>query len=550
MQSTNLINLESLIELSVRLIEFKDYTKILKTSLFSLMGKLRFSKSFILIPKENQYNLKSFRKSDIVVLDYFEISDIYFPKKNEILLQNGIEICIPVQIDNKTNVVFCLGGRYNQIDLSKEEIKYAKLVASITSTAIKNTINLDIIESKKSEAERKSQLLRTLFEISKDFNSILNQDEIIKLFAFHLMGQLTVTKFAIIEIVDNEYYIKLNKFKEKPENKLLSELIRNNKIVLLNDFVEKICPEKKYLEMEVAVPLQIQGEIKGILIIGKKLNKTEFNEENFSFLESLANIFISAIENERLFKEEIEKKQLESELSYAREIQQRLLPSEIPKILNYDIHGLSIPSRDVGGDYFDIIKIDENKTLFAVADVSGKGMPAALIMANIQSALKVSVDKSTDLLEITSNLNKLIFENTAADKFVTLFIGILNNLDNSFTYLNAGHNPAIFVTDSHIEYLKSSGLLLGFDGVCDNYEIKKIELKKDDLIYIYTDGVNEAENIEKEDYGIRRVIEKLKMERNKNSKQINNLLLESIYDYTEGNSQYDDITMITIKSVN
>lgn len=548
MKSNNLINLESLIDLSAKLIELGKKERIINTALLSLMGKLKYTKALIIIPDDNNFIVKKLRDENHFKIHKFSLPQILKIDKNisKELFEENIDICIPIISDNNLLAGLCFGKRLVNDSLNEEEIKYAGLVSSITANAVKNSNNLIEIKNQKNQAEQKTQLLRTIFEISKDFNKILTRKQIIKLISFHLMGQLTITKFAMYEFRQNKVISDINKFSFEPSDDCLLFLKSLNKIVDFKEDVECKKFSTQYKDFKYSIPMQLQGETKGVFIIGSKLNGEELTDDNISFLESLASISISSLENERLFREEITKRQLENELMYAREIQQNLLPKAQTEIPNYDIYGISYPSRDIGGDYYDIIRISENEYLLAVADVSGKGMPAALIMANIQSALKIIAEDFKSLTDTVDKLNRIIYNNTSADKFVTLFIGILDISNDNFKFINAGHNPAMFLNEKNTLWFRSSGLLLGFDEKCDDYTEEVIAFNVNDLLFIYTDGVNEAEDINRNDFGYERMESSIKQNMRSTSRGIINSLLYDINEFTGSTVQYDDITMISI----
>ncbi len=551
MIDTNIINLQSLIDLSARLNEFEDDDKIINTALLSLMGKLKYSKSLILIPENNKFKVKKIRADNYFFIERFHSDEIVFISKykNEKLAEESIDICIPLIVKNDFNYFICFGKRLINSPISDEEFRYIHLVTSITNNALNNAANLRELKKKQTETKRKNQLLKTLLEISKDFNTLLTKEKIFKMLSFHLMGQLAITKFAVYEFTDGKLKLKINKFSFKPEINCVSSIIKADRTLNLEN--QSICSDikSKYPDFHYAIPMKQKGETKGILIIGRKMNGDVITGDNLVFLESLANISVAALENVRLLKDEIRKKQLENEMNYARVIQQNFLPKNIISPKNYDISGKSIPSRQVGGDYFDIIKLSETKTLVAVADVSGKGVAASLIMSNLQAALKVSSENFHSLLKIVEILNKQIFTNTEADKFVTLFIGILDIEKNIFEYINAGHNPAVHISEDRYNLMDSTGLILGFDIICDDYEIKEIKIKENDLIFIYTDGVNEAENSEKEDFGTERLLSLLLDNKNLKSAELIDKIITETRKFAGGNEQYDDITMLSIKNL-
>jgi sigma-B regulation protein RsbU (phosphoserine phosphatase) len=274
------------------------------------------------------------------------------------------------------------------------------------------------------------------------------------------------------------------------------------------------------------------------------MSKKELSDEDLLFIDYLGNTAIAALENERLFQEELKKKQLESELNLALEIQKGLFPSEAIEIENYSIYGRSIPSKQVGGDYYDHIQIDENRYFILIADVSGKGMPAAMIMANLQAALRVLVKLGLPLLDIIINLNHIVYSNTSQDKFVTFFGGILDTKKNTFEYINAGHNPPYLFRDGKVINLDKGGLFLGLMDGGFPYESEEIKLEDNDFIILYTDGITEAMNTKNEEFGDDNLIDIC--QKNTSRLELLDDIIEKVKLFSYGSSQYDDITMLAL----
>lgn len=558
-ESNSIINLNSLLNLSAKLYESENEAFILNSTLLSIMGKLKILKAAVLIPSDDNNFVPLLIKGNLVIgsTDYFEINSFTSTLNNpefSKLRSIGIEYLIPVKNMNSLYAVFCFGKSISNFDLSGEEIDYIDLISSITANAISSARNLYSYKNAKVKAEQRSQLLSTLFEATKDFSKNLTAEKIIKLLALNLMGQLTVSRFAVYTIDDGKNVTPVvSRFSENFTPEIILEL---SKIEFANDISKnnffQAAKEIIYKHhIEVIAPMTVYGETKGLLLLGKKMNGLPFTEENLLFIEAIANSAMAAIENERLFKEELEKKRIESELSIALEIQRNLLPKKSPVFKNMQTFGISIPSRHVAGDLFDFIKINENKYLISIADVSGKGIPASLIMANFQAALKVLVTSGFSLNEIVIRLNELLYNNTSPDKFVTAFFCIIDDSTGKIEYINAGHNPPLLKRkDSSIEYLSSGGLILGFMEEPFEYFKDEVTLHEGDLLIMFTDGVTEAENISKEDYGDSRLEEFALMQENFDPKIISEQLIESVKNFAGEAPQNDDITLVVIHKSN
>lgn len=250
-------------------------------------------------------------------------------------------------------------------------------------------------------------------------------------------------------------------------------------------------------------------------------------------------------------RESIEKERMKKELEMARDMQQQLLPASIPQFSSFDISAMFIPANEVGGDYYDIIKMDDNKFYLAIGDVSGKGVSAALLMANLQAFLKSICKQNIKLEDATNLLNQLVSENVYEGKFITFFWGIFDNNEKTIEYVNAGHNPPILINDEIKKYLSTDGMLLGVQPTL--YRKEKLLLQKGDLLVFYTDGVTEAKNINEEEFSSQRLEKFLFEERNsinysmKTSNDILFSIKSEIEKFTRGQSQSDDITCVVVK---
>ncbi len=552
------INLESLIDLSAHLNQTRDIQFILNLALLTLMGKLTISNGCIFYRKPAGSTFEMLINKGSCEINEklnFDLETFYHlegkNKFEKFFLDNGLVSLVPIKYQDELTAVIALGKRLTEETIGKTEQHYINLVASITANALEVANERNRLITIKNELELRNLTLTTLFEITNDFSAFLSGEQILKLLSFRIMGQLMINKFAIYALNNTGKFVcVLNRF-DKPLSvgyfdKLLQLGSTVTKGSLQSTEFEKLFAENS---LQMISPMLVQGEIKGFLFIGKRLNGEEYSREDISFIESVGNIAISALENSRLFKEELEKKRLEGELSLALEIQRGFLPSKLPEPDNYILAGLSVPSRHVAGDYFDFIEKDDENLIFVMADVSGKGVAASLIMANIQAALKVLVSTDMSNIDIVNKLNKVVFENTSSDKFVTFFIGFLDLTKNNLKFINAGHNPPlVFSTKNDIVQLKTGGLPLGIFADEYLYEEGEYQMQSGDLILLYTDGVTEAQDIKGNEFGEGRLIDFIKNNLDKSPDLLVSKLVKEVENFSNGTNQYDDITISVIKS--
>ncbi|MCI0531182.1 MAG: PP2C family protein-serine/threonine phosphatase, partial [candidate division Zixibacteria bacterium] len=254
------------------------------------------------------------------------------------------------------------------------------------------------------------------------------------------------------------------------------------------------------------------------------------------------------IENARLAGKEKELQEIEQDLMVARQIQINLLPKVMPEISGFDIYGASIPSKQVGGDYFDFIKLPYGNLGVVIGDVSGKGTPAALLMANLQATLRSQALSSGEPKVLVKNSNSLLNQSMEQGKFVTLVYGRLNPSDKSFAYVNAGHNSPYLFSDGRVEELKAGGLILGvMPGV--EYQQGSVTLRPKDVLVLFTDGVTEANNETDAFFEDERLLQVIKSNLNLSSRQLADKIVEEVRHFQGMQSQSDDITLVVIRAI-
>jgi PAS domain S-box-containing protein len=253
------------------------------------------------------------------------------------------------------------------------------------------------------------------------------------------------------------------------------------------------------------------------------------------------------VENTRLLEEERKLLLLKEELRLASEIQQKLLPKSSPNIPEYDIAAVNIPAKEVGGDYYDFIETSDNKIIFCLGDVSGKGMPASLIMSNLQANLHTQALIDLSVKDSVANANKIIYANTDSTKFITMFYGTLDYEKHIITYCNAGHDRPIYIKNGTSDKdLGTGGIPLGY--IPDfEYEDEGISFDKGSGLILYSDGLTEAMNKAEEEFGLERLTGLVCNNFEKSSEEISNIIIKEINIFSAGTEQMDDMTLLVLK---
>jgi serine phosphatase RsbU (regulator of sigma subunit) len=296
-------------------------------------------------------------------------------------------------------------------------------------------------------------------------------------------------------------------------------------------------------------PLKAHGEVKGLHVAVRK-NEDRFNEEDKNAIATFSDYASVSIENSRLLEESIEKERLEKELDVAREIQQKILPDENPKHENLEISSLFVPAFEVGGDYYDFFEISDSKLGFVIADVSGKGISAAFIMAEVKGifeSLSKTIESPRDIL---INANEILKSTLDSKTFVSAAYGLIDTNEGKMSFARAGHCPALFLKSDTAENLRPSGIGLGLSNdkhFEDTLDEIKIDLDENDTIVLYTDGITEAKNENLDDFGEKYFIEILLENRNKHLDELTQKVIQEVSMFSHNHSQYDDITLVILK---
>jgi sigma-B regulation protein RsbU (phosphoserine phosphatase) len=335
-------------------------------------------------------------------------------------------------------------------------------------------------------------------------------------------------------------------------NKIFTDLIiAQRKSIMINKFkagehFELNDKSDIRIKSLLSVPMIIKGKMIGILSLFNKESDEGFTDADQRLLSIIASQSAHVIENSRLFEEEKQLLQIQQELKVARDIQKNLLPKEIPQINGYDIYAINIPAQEVGGDYYDFIKISESKTAIALGYVSGKGLPAAMLMANLQATLRGQLLFCDCAKECLKRANNLLYKSTDITKFVTLFFGILDSEKHTLTYCNAGHNNPIFLQRGKKTELDKGGILLS----CmedTNYDEEVIQFEEGSTLAVFSDGITEAMNEKEEEFGSERFIKTLLKNKNESSRNIIENILKIVHIHAGNAIQSDDITALVVK---
>lgn len=297
---------------------------------------------------------------------------------------------------------------------------------------------------------------------------------------------------------------------------------------------------------EIAAPLVIDGRTIGVFNLESD-HDDAYHDGHLELLSAFAAQAAVAVERARVARDVLERRRLEKELAIAREIQQSFLPSGAPSIPGFDLAGTSIPHDQVGGDYFDFIPVSETRLGLAIADVSGKGIPAALIMAGFRMSLLAEIRNEFALRVVMRKANSLLHESTERDKFVTAFYGVLDWRNGVLIFANAGHNPPFLLhADGTHDRLMDGGLALGI--LADSrYEERPVALREGDILVLYTDGISEAESETGEQFGDERLERVVRRHVNESAAGILGHIVDAVREWAGERGPTDDLTLLVVR---
>ncbi len=395
--------------------------------------------------------------------------------------------------------------------------------------------------------------LDALLEVTKAINLNAKEEELFDIFTSLLQGSLDIAKLVMF-VKNNDTFLWRNKLQFGVEHIDFSTLDVEGQLSHIKDItVIELSDEKQREVFDILIPVYHKDLALAYILLGDE-NPDQMAIspiiKHLPFIQTLANLILVAIENKRLAKENIEKQVLSRELEMASKMQKMLLPSHVPMNKHYEVDVFYRPLSEIGGDIYDYIKINNHESVFCLADVSGKGVAAALLMANFIANLRALVSVNKNLEEIVHALNDKVVENAGGERFVTLFIGKYNAKTQSISYINAAHNPPFLSTDGKIEPLEKGCVGIGMLDQIPKVETGELNIKPSSILVAYTDGITDTYNDQDDDFGEER-LKNIIQNNQESSMQILNADILKQLDVHRQNQEYiDDIALMSIRFLN
>jgi serine phosphatase RsbU (regulator of sigma subunit) len=423
-------------------------------------------------------------------------------------------------------------------------------------------------------ANEELQKLSRYLEVNQAFKFSLNPDDVLCLIVdaaiemaqaergfLMLLNQKKDLEFKVARDKDRHWLVG-NEF--AMSRSVVEEVFKQNRSVIVNEgtqAAELARHSMRALDLRTiaCIPLRrfrmsekmdatamLHSDVIGVLYVDSHFIKQPLTATALRLLDSLAFEATKTLESVRLMQEENEKKQLEEELELAAQVQTALAPTNFKQPAYFEVASAMLPSRHVGGDFYELLTLKDGRCVFALGDVSGKGIAAAILAGVAQGALQSQFIANLALTEVITNLNKTIAQRSDANRFLTLFCATLDGA-GQLTYVNAGHNPPLLLrTDGSLEKLATKAVVLGaFDFA--KYEAKQTRLQAGDALVIYSDGVTEAADATGAMFGEERLEALVKKHGALSAEAIKTTLLDEVVGFTQGEPQSDDITLIAVK---
>jgi sigma-B regulation protein RsbU (phosphoserine phosphatase) len=474
--------------------------------------------------------------------------------EDEADVRNGLALLCPIHHRDRLFAVLGLGPLPEGREYGAKEQGFLRSVAACAASSIENGLIHDELRRVNQQLTGKVFQLHNLFDISRELAGGFEEEAIQSLVITTVMGHFVVSRAALYLIgplglaLAHERGVRRDA-EEAPippgeARAALQQLIGPTLVAALPDG-----PLRHRLEearMALAVPLVGGAQVEGVLAIGERASRTPFTEEDREFAETLARQAFAALESARLNRLRLEKQRQDHELQIARRIQRSLFPARVPDVPGFEVAGESRSCYEVGGDSYDWIQLGDDRLALVIADVSGKGTPASLLMASVHAYVRALAGTAAPDLVI-GRLNRFLYANTETSRFVTLFYAELDAGSRRLAYVNAGHIPPYRVArDGKVSRLEEGGPALGILGGA-SFEVGQLELEPGDTLAMVTDGVTEANSQDEREFGDEGVCAALRSLLAGSASAILEGLIESVTKWAGAAGCSDDLTALILK---
>jgi len=392
------------------------------------------------------------------------------------------------------------------------------------------------IEQYKSMLATKEAQLASLLEVTKAVKNNFSKVALLRIFEYVLRAQLKIGKLAIFVHFD-EWELIVNEGNEQTVNKIDVErdLLKFGMLQNVTKY-----PGNTFEGFEYLMPIvHKKTPLAYLLIADFSKDIKDSIDDKLKFIETIANFILVSLENKRLFKNQIEREKINKEMELAAQVQAMLIPKQLPQNQYIEVAGHYQPHGTIGGDYYDLISIDDGHIAFCMCDVSGKGLSAGMLMSNFQANLRALVYKDFPLDQLVDHLNYKIYETTQGDRYITMFLAQYDFANRMLSFINAGHNPPILISNGDVLLLDKGSTILGAFDSLPMIEKQSHFIEKKSIVISYTDGITELENESNEMFGLDRLIDFSIKNQSLNVDEFKEKLIKTL-ELFKGENDYND----------
>lgn len=539
--------LEALLESAQLLHASLDLDELLKHLLRTVMGRLLVGRGLIAVADKGVMRLALVRG-----LPKLKVGEEF---SEEAARAVGIELLLP--IGDAARPVGLLGlGRSASGEIDAEERQFLHALLGIAASGIANARAHDEANRLNQELDQKVQDLRALLDLVRGFTATLEPEDIARMLMLTLAGRWAVRRYAMAAWKDGHPTVTRTKgMTIDPALELKAELAVLPDAALVAELPDGPAKELLREQQAEAVFYIRSGDTSsgGVVALGPRPAGLPYTEADLDFGAGLVAQAAVAFDNSWYFREAVERKKIEQELALAASIQENLFPAAMPKLTGCDLAARNRPARQCGGDYYDALPVaagtPDHAHLLCVADVSGKGLPASLLMSNIQATLRALLGRIPSLTELAAHTNNLLYATTPSNKYVTAILLEVDPVSGVCRYVNAGHTDGLLLrADGEAVWLKATGTPLGL--IPDMpYDEERFELRLGDIVALYSDGVSEAQNVQEEEFSEGRVADLLRRHSAETARELVARVFDELDRFAGAAPQFDDITLLILKRV-
>jgi len=548
----------SLLDLSTTLSSSLSGGEILDAALLIVMGELTATGGCILVRAEDRFELRAQRGLSLPSATAAREQDL---PQEDVTFGNalgipGVSAVCLVRKAGRVIAVIALAPRADGSAYAGDDAAFLRSVAACAAMPIENGLIYQELKQLNRRLSLKVFQLHNLFDISRELSASQDEESIKWLVTTALMGQLLVSRCALYLRTGDELVLAQERgmrMDEAARRIPLAEAAASLDSLGGAEAIADLAPgplRDALLRhrLALAVPLSLGERAQGLFAVGERASGAPFAEEDRDFAFSLGRQALGALESVRLHRIRAEKERQDRELQFAREIQRSLFPPAPPVLPGVALAAVSVPSQEVGGDHYDFIPLPGGRLAVTVADVSGKGTPASLLMASVHASLR-ALAGTMEPAALLERLNRFLYDSTQAHRYVTMFYAELDPGARRMCYVNAGHVPPCLLTAGGEEIrLTCGGPVVGLlDEV--SFEVGTLELSPGDLLAIVSDGVTEACTPDDREFGERRLFDSLRSSREDGAEAVLGAIVDAVHAWTGPAGCGDDLTAVVLKAM-